>query len=201
MEKLHPKAVWLFFLRYCFIWLILSFFLGTFLMFFLLPTMLFQTFNPFFQWVSTGNENIQIQGPSKPLSWIFSRLPILFNQFSLIWFFIIVIGSYIWARLSYKYYGYELTDSAVKVEYGVIYKRYVSIPYERIQNVDIYRGILDRLLGLSDIQIQTAGYGAVGGRGARGWGAEGRLPALDPKRAEELREELIKRAKGASGEL
>ena len=39
----------------------------------------------------------------------------------------------------------------------MIWKRYVTIPYDRIQNVDIYRGVLARLLGLSDLNIQTAG--------------------------------------------
>ena len=48
--------------------------------------------------------------------------------------------SYIWARLSYKNYRYRLTDLALEKELGVISKKYVSIPYDKIQNVDIYRG-------------------------------------------------------------
>lgn len=109
---------------------------------------------------------------------------------------ILIIISYIWARLSYRFWRYQLTEDAYKSERGIIFKRYVSIPYERIQNVDIYRGILDRLLGLSDLQIQTAGYGAAGGHGLRGFGSEGRLPGLSKEKAEEMREELIRRAKG-----
>lgn len=105
---------------------------------------------------------------------------------------------YIWARLAYHFWRYQLTENAYKSERGIIFKRYISIPYERIQNIDIYRGILDRLLGLSDIQIQTAGYGAMGGRGIKGFGSEGRLPGLQKQEAEKLRDELIKRAKGGS---
>lgn len=108
-------------------------------------------------------------------------------------FIIIIILSFIIAKLTYHFYRYELTDSEYKAERGIIWKRYISIPYERIQNVDIYRGIFDRLLGLSDLNIQTAGYGAAG-MGGRG-GSEGRLPGLDRKDAELIREELIKRAK------
>ena len=105
---------------------------------------------------------------------------------------------YAWAKLTYKAYKYQLSEDAFKKEHGVIWKRYVSIPYERIQNVDIYRGILARVLGLSDFMIQTAGYagftrrGGIGGREP-----EGKLPGVSKERAEQLREELIRRAKGA----
>ncbi|MDP2642078.1 MAG: PH domain-containing protein [bacterium] len=108
---------------------------------------------------------------------------------------IFVILCFIWAKLTYRFYRYELTDDGFRKELGVIYKKYVTIPYDRIQNVDIYRGILARLLGLSDLNIQTAGMSASIGRyGAVGAGSEGRLPALSKEVAEQLRDELIKRA-------
>ncbi len=100
----------------------------------------------------------------------------------------IILPSYIRARLSYRFWRYDLADQAFKIERGVIRKRYISIPYDRIQNVDIYRGLLARMLGLSDLQIQTAGYsGAVR--------TEGRLPGLDPRVAESLRETLVSKTK------
>ncbi|MEK7117403.1 MAG: PH domain-containing protein, partial [Patescibacteria group bacterium] len=120
------------------------------------------------------------------------------------WFLLILIVavSYIWARLTYNYYRYELTETGFRKEKGVIYKKYVTIPYDRIQNVDIYRGILARILGLSDLNIQTAGASAVVGQyGAFDVGAEGRLPALSKEVAEQLRDEVIARAqKSRSGE-
>jgi len=106
-----------------------------------------------------------------------------------------VILSYIWAPLTYKSWKYEFTNNSFRIERGVIWKRYVSIPYDRIQNVDIYRGILTRMLGLSALKIQTAGLGGSY-RNAFG-GAEGSLPGLDRKKAEELRNELIRRAQEA----
>ncbi len=114
-------------------------------------------------------------------------------------FILYIVFCYIWAKLTYRFWGYQLTEDAVKIEKGVIWKKYISIPYERIQNIDIYRGILARILGLSDLQIQTAGLSAVnyGRRGIGGAGAEGRLPGLDKTKADELREEFVKRAKGA----
>ena len=102
-----------------------------------------------------------------------------------------VITSYAWAFLSYRNYGYEVSEDAFHSEQGVIRKKYISIPYERIQNIDIHRGILGRLLGLSDLDIQTAG----GSRG--GFSREGRLPGLDKDVAIKLRDQLIKLAKSA----
>lgn len=106
-----------------------------------------------------------------------------------------ILISYGFAKLSYKYWKYELGEDAIKIEKGVLWKKYVSIPYERIQNIDIYRGILDRLLGLSDVQIQTTGNS---GQRKAGFSSEGRLPGLDPETAEQLRDDLVKRSRGAS---
>jgi len=99
---------------------------------------------------------------------------------------LIAIFYIIFAILSYQNYRYEFTTEGFKKEYGVIYKRYVSIPYERIQNIDVHQGIIARLLGLADLQIQTAGSSAFGM-------AEGRLPGLSMNEAQRLREELLTR--------
>lgn len=108
---------------------------------------------------------------------------------------IFLVIAFFWAKLTYHFYRYELTDLGFRKESGVIYKKYVTIPYARIQNVDISRGIIARLLGLSDVMIQTAGSSATVTRyGAFGAGAEGRLPAVAKADAEVLRDELIRRA-------
>jgi hypothetical protein len=97
----------------------------------------------------------------------------------------IVALIFVWAKLFYKSFRFELAMKGLKVEKGVVWKRYVIIPYERIQNIDIYRGLFERLLGLSDIHVQTAGYSA----GA--FLTEGRIPGLSPKDAEKLRDDLV----------
>ncbi len=55
------------------------------------------------------------------------------------------------------------------------------------------------MLGLSDLNIQTAGMSSVG-RYGRGVFAEGRLPGLSREEAEKLRDELISRAKKNSNQ-
>ena len=169
MKQLDPKAVWLFFI---------SFVLRS-----LIPIIVLSI------WLSVFLSGINQQGRRVEdfsfgfLNWLWLIIPVF------------VILCFIWAKLTYRYYKYELTEAGFRKESGVIYKRYVTIPYDRIQNVDIYRGILARFLGLSDLQIQTAGASAVVGRyGAFGMGAEGRLPAISKETAEELRDEVVRRA-------
>lgn len=106
----------------------------------------------------------------------------------------LLLVAYVVARLTYHYYRYEMTELVFKKEHGIIWKKYVSIPYDRIQNVDIHRGLLARLLGLSDLQIQTAGGISVSSYGAF---SEGRLIGLSKEEAERLRDEVIQRSRNS----
>lgn len=161
-QQLDPRSVWLFFASYVIRWLFIS------IIFCIYASTL----------IMGISQNERLLVPAI-LTISFFFLP-LFS-----------IMCFVWAKLSYKYYRYELTEDGFKKEYGVIYKRYVTIPYDRVQNVDIFRGILARFFGLSDLQIQTAGSSTPGGYKS----VEGRLPGLTKEAAEQLRDELIKRAK------
>ena len=179
MQKLHPKAIWLFFLKFLFGGLVIFIFLGVWI-------------GSFLSAIVSTLMGVRDQTVDGAAAIFFSVYLIIF----VILLALYIVFCWIWAKLSYRFYGYELTEDTFKKERGVIWKKYVSIPYDRIQNVDINRGVFARILGLSDIQIQTAGYSATySRRGVIGAEAEGRLPGLDKNTAEQLREELIKRAK------
>lgn len=178
MEKLHPKAVWLFFVHFLFV----GFFLLIFLSIFISP--LFMRIAEKKQMADTGMVLSSIIW--KTATWWIILLAAYF------------VFCYLWARLTYRFWRYQLTDSTLKIERGVIWKKYISIPFGRIQNVDIYRGVWARIFGLSDLQVQTAGYAAAPGKHG-GFRSEGRLPGLAPKVAEQLREKLIRKIKGEQG--
>jgi len=61
----------------------------------------------------------------------------------------------------YKRFSYELTDDTFDIRSGVFSRREREIPYGRIQNVDISRNVLQRLVGLSAVNIETAGGGST----------------------------------------
>lgn len=108
-------------------------------------------------------------------------------------FFILTIAiAYLAAYLSYINYSYQLEEHVFKKEFGVIMRRSTNIPYERIQNVDIVRGLLSRMLGLADLNIQTAGGNSYGLK------SEGRLPGVSKQDAVRIQAELLARARGAT---
>ena len=170
MKQLDPKSVWLFFV---------SFVLRSFI-----PVVILSIWGSAFLENFIGNLDNNGEASLSFLSWLWIIIPAF------------LILCFIWAKLTYRFYHYELTEAGFRKELGVIYKKYVTIPYDRIQNVDIYRGILARMLGLSDLNIQTAGMSAtVGNYGMSGGGSEGRLPGISLEIAEQLRDELIGRAR------
>jgi uncharacterized membrane protein YdbT with pleckstrin-like domain len=105
-------------------------------------------------------------------------------------FITILILAEMFVRMSYNRYLYEFTNNGIKIERGIIWKRYSNIPYKRIQNVDVHRGIFARILGYSTVIFQTAGYS-----GPHAFG-EGLLPAIDPKKSEEIRDMVMKKISG-----
>ena len=171
MKRLHPKSKWLFFFR----------FIGYEILYGIVLFPLGILWIAIIVGIIEGKRRLVIS------DWT-SFLELLIGIAVAIIFF-----DYIWAYLTYYFWRYEVGSKVLKIESGVIWKRFVSIPYERIQNVEIRRGLIARILGLSDIWIQTAGYS---GRGL----AEGIIPGVLKEEAEKLKEELIERVKKAKEE-
>lgn len=101
--------------------------------------------------------------------WFLLAIPFLLILF-------IAYGVLYWLRYVFYLHGQEL-----RLEYGVFVRKQRYIPFERIQSVQISAGVLQRLLGLVKIQVETAGAGNE---------AEFVLSALPRQKAEELREIL-----------
>jgi hypothetical protein len=76
--------------------------------------------------------------------------------------------------------GYQLRDDDLLFRRGIMFQRFVSIPYGRMQLVDINRGPLARAVGLSELKFVTAAAasGVV-------------IPGLPEADAEELRDTLV----------
>ena len=59
----------------------------------------------------------------------------------------------------YLRYEYELSGGSLSIRSGVVGRREREIPVRRIQNVDVRQSILQRLLGLAVVSVETAGGG------------------------------------------
>lgn len=96
-----------------------------------------------------------------------------------VWFVIMVIAiAFIPRRV--RSIGYSLRDDDLLFRRGLLFQRFVSVPYGRMQLVDITRGPLSRILGLSDLHFVTA---------AASSGVM--IPGLLVAEAEELRDQLV----------
>ena len=65
-----------------------------------------------------------------------------------------------WLHLEYKYFIYYFTTSSVIIKKGVINTERHVIPFERIQDIQVSRSLLERFLNLASIKIETAAYGS-----------------------------------------
>jgi membrane protein YdbS with pleckstrin-like domain len=174
MNKLHPGAKWLFRIN-----ALVAMIPIAFVLFYLLSVARF--FTSFFE-----------QGGMAPEISYFV-IPVIIGLIVLA-----LIVAEVYSRLAYNNWAYEFGDDALKLERGIIWKKYTNVPYERVQNVDVNRGILARLMGFSTLNIQTAGA-AYGNRGSLT--SEGHIPAVEREHAEKIRDFLIKKIskKSAAG--
>ncbi len=58
-------------------------------------------------------------------------------------------------------FEYELARDTLNIDSGVLFRREREIPYRRIQNVDIRRSLVQRLLNIARLNIETAGGGST----------------------------------------
>jgi hypothetical protein len=63
-----------------------------------------------------------------------------------------------WVRLYYGSMWYEMRDDEMSWKRGVWFRRTGIVPYSRITNLDVIQGPVMRILGISTLSIQTAGY-------------------------------------------
>jgi putative transcriptional regulator len=90
-------------------------------------------------------------------------------------------------------FSYEVLDTSIIINHGVFTKIRATIPYKRIQNINIVSGVFDRMFKTFTIKIETAGHSAVGSTAkTKGIGPEGYIPGMkDPHVVESKINEMI----------
>ncbi len=114
-----------------------------------------------------------------------SLVPLLFFNWSLGWLPPVVIGAVSVVMIALtprrvRAIGYQLRTDDLVFKRGIMWQRVVAVPYGRMQLVDINRGPIARLCGLSELKLVTA---------AAGSGVL--IPGLPEATAEELRDRLV----------
>lgn len=78
--------------------------------------------------------------------------------------------------------GYAERDDDLLVRRGIMFREIVVVPYGRLQYVDVKAGPVDRLFGISQVQLHTASAGT-----------DASIPGLAPEEAARLRDRLSAR--------
>lgn len=80
--------------------------------------------------------------------------------------------TYMLLRLDYRMRWYILTDRSLRVREGVNRVREATMTFANIQNVAVRQGPVQRVLGIADLEVRTAGGGARQGNRheAEAWG-------------------------------
>lgn len=86
--------------------------------------------------------------------------------------------------LQYWFYSFRLGTNSVELRYGVLSKKHVNLPFNRIQNVTIEQPIYYRLTDTSCLQLDTAGSAKQ----------EAKIVALPKLFAEQLKQSILLQA-------
>lgn len=98
---------------------------------------------------------------------------------------ILLLVSVLWQFLVWRNYSFSVEKDSIRIRHGVLRKHDREIPLRRIQNVDITRNIVHRILDIAQANLETAG----------GSDSEASFRYLDTSEARDLQEK-IRRKKG-----
>ncbi len=70
---------------------------------------------------------------------------------------IVLIPYLVWVELRYRNYTYYIADTEMIIRKGILRVERITIPFEKVQNVNVSRSIIERVLGLATLKIETAG--------------------------------------------
>jgi putative membrane protein len=97
---------------------------------------------------------------------------------------VLAISTFIyWRRFAFR-----VGENEIRIDSGILNRTHRSIPFDRVQDVDIGQGPVARLLGLASVKFETGGSAGK---------EEGILQAIPLQRAQALRELVRARRSGA----
>ncbi|HET7673849.1 MAG TPA: PH domain-containing protein [Candidatus Saccharimonadales bacterium] len=109
---------------------------------------------------------------------------------------VFLLAVYVVAAISYNHFFYSIDEMGFQEEYGLLNTVKISIPYGKIQNVNITRSPLDMVFGLYRVCIETAGSASteeqhmVGGDTTK---SEAYLPGVTFEQAKKVHDLVVRK--------
>jgi putative membrane protein len=100
----------------------------------------------------------------------------------------LAVPALVTAGAKYASFRYRLGEEEIVLDSGVLRRNRRVIPLSRVQHIDVRQSALQRLAGVAELRVETAG----------GDRTEAELNVLGLRQAEELRAELLARRRAAS---
>lgn len=94
---------------------------------------------------------------------------------------IVIAGFFVW--LNWSRFTFTLNSNEIRITSGILSRNTRSIPYERVQDVNIEQNLIARILGLAKVKLETGSGG----------GEDGSLNAVLLARADALRDTIRER--------
>ncbi|MET9273715.1 PH domain-containing protein [Kribbella sp. NPDC003557] len=98
----------------------------------------------------------------------------------------VLVGGILLGTLSWWFTKWQLTDEAIRVDSGFLFRRTRIIRFDRIQAIDVAQPFVARLFGMAELRMDVAGGGK----------SDGKLSYFRYEEAQQLRTTLLVRAKG-----
>ncbi|NVM46093.1 MAG: PH domain-containing protein [Candidatus Lokiarchaeota archaeon] len=109
-----------------------------------------------------------------PIEWMSLMFIIVYGVFGAI-----ILIVYIYNSAYVRNFSYKISENHIIIRHGVFTKIVATIPYSRIQNINIVNGVFDRMFKTFTVKIETAGSSAAAASAQKGIvRPEGYIPGL-----------------------
>ncbi|MCY4574062.1 MAG: PH domain-containing protein [Gemmatimonadetes bacterium] len=95
------------------------------------------------------------------------------------------------AVVQWAYFKFRIAEDRLLIRKGFIKKTALDLPYERVQGINVERSLVDRIIGLVSVTLDTAGSVQ----------AEGKLPSIRTEVADHLRASVAALRPGLEDDL
>ena len=86
-----------------------------------------------------------------------------------------------WTALVWRAWQFRIGDDALHLRHGVLVRRESTIPFHRVQHIDLEAGPLERRMGLTSLVLRTASASS-----------DATIPGIDASEANDLRERILR---------
>ncbi len=105
----------------------------------------------------------------------------------------LLVALFVSLFLYWRRFSFRVGSDEIRIDSGIFSRTHRSIPFDRIQDVDITQGPVARLLGIAKVKFETGGSAAAKDE-------DGVLPAITLARAEALRDQVREPPRDRAGD-